>query len=99
MTPNAPRYQDDVRLGARYFKPEDFDVAEMVEGMANEKGVKPAQIALAWLLHKPYITAPIIGVAKIEQLEEAVNALDVKLNAKEMEQLEQCYKPHTGGVW
>lgn len=99
MTPNAPRYQDDVRLGARYFKPEDFDVAATVEGMANEKGVKPAQIALAWLLHKPGITAPIIGVAKIEQLEEAVNALDVKLNAKEMERLEQCYKPHTGGVW
>ena len=99
MTPNAPRYQDDVRLGARYFKPEDFDVAETVEGMANDKGVKPAQIALAWLLHKPYIMAPIIGVAKIEQLEEAVNALDIKLNAKEMERLEQCYKPHTGGVW
>jgi len=51
------------------------------------------------LLHKPYITAPIIGVAKIEQLEEAVNALDIKLNTKEMERLEQCYKPHTGGVW
>jgi len=99
IIPNAPRYQDDFRLGARYFKPEDFDVAETIEAMAKEKGVKPAQIALAWLLHKPYVTAPIIGVTKTEQLEEAVNALDIKLNTKEMERLEQCYKPHTAGVW
>ena len=98
-TLNAPRYQDDVRLGARYFKPEDFDVAETVEALAKEKGAKPAQIALAWLLHKPYVTAPIIGVSKIEQLEEAANALDIKLDTKEMERLEQCYKPHIAGMW
>jgi aryl-alcohol dehydrogenase (NADP+) len=99
VTPTAPRFQDDKRLEARYFKPEDFDVAETVEALAKDKGVKPAQIALAWLLHKPYVTSPIIGATKTEQIEEAVGALDVKLDAKEMERLEQCYKPHPGGVW
>ena len=94
VIPTTARYQDDKSLPDRYFKPEDFDVTETIEAMAKEKGVKAAQIAFAWLLHKPFITAPIIGAAKTKHLEEAVEALDVKLDVEEMKRLEECYKPH-----
>ena len=99
VTPTTPRFLDDVRLKARYFKPEDFDVAETVEALAKDKRVKPGQIALAWLLHKPYVTSPIIGATRTEQVEEAVDSMSIKLDAKEIERLEQCYKPHPAGVW
>ena len=64
-----------------------------VEAVANEKGVTPAQIALAWLLHKG-VTAPIVGATKVEHVEDAVAAIDVKLNTSDMERLEAKYKPH-----
>ncbi len=99
VIPTTPRFQDDKPFEALYFRPEDFDVAEMVDALAKDKGVKSAQIALAWLLHKPYVTSPIIGATRTEQVEESVDAMDVKLDAKEMEHLEQCYKPHQAGVW
>ena len=54
----------------------------------------PAQIALAWILHKPGVTAPIIGASKMEQFEQSLAALDVALDATEMQFLEEPYKPH-----
>jgi aryl-alcohol dehydrogenase-like predicted oxidoreductase len=92
-TPSSPRYKSDKYLSERYFTPEDFQVLETVQSMANEKGVTSAQIALAWLFHKD-VTSPIIGATKPEHIEEAVAALDVKLEAEEMAQLEAAYKPH-----
>ena len=74
-------------------KPEDFDVVETVEAVAKEKGVSPSQIALAWLLNKG-VTAPIIGATKVAHIEEAVGAIDVKLNSDDMARLEAPYKPH-----
>jgi aryl-alcohol dehydrogenase (NADP+) len=91
--PDSPRYQSDVPLRERYFKPEDFDILETVEQLAKEKGVTPSQIALAWLLHKG-VTAPIIGATRIEHVEEAVESTNVNLNSGEMERLEVGYKPH-----
>jgi aryl-alcohol dehydrogenase (NADP+) len=62
--------------------------------LAQQKGVKPAQIALAWLLHKPGITAPIIGASKMYQLEEAIAAVDISLSGDEQAFLEEPYQPH-----
>ena len=88
------RYESDKLLRERFFKPEDFDVVEAAQAIANEKGVTPAQVAIAWLLHKG-VTAPIVGPTKVEHVEDAVGAIDVKLNTSDMEQLEGKYKPHS----
>ncbi len=92
-TPNTPRYKSDKYLSERYFTPEDFQVQETVQALAEDKGVTPAQIALAWLLHKD-VTAPIIGATKPEHIEEAVAAVEIKLEAEDMTRLETGYKPH-----
>jgi aryl-alcohol dehydrogenase (NADP+) len=88
----APRYESDKRLQERFFKPEDFDIVDTVGAVAHDKGVTPAQVALAWLLHKG-VTAPIIGATRVEHVEDAASAVDVKLNASDMERLAK-YKPH-----
>ena len=77
-----------------YYQPEDFDVVDRVVAIAEQRGVKPAQIALAWLLHKPGITAPIIGASKMYHLEEAVAATEIILSDEEMQLLEEPYRPH-----
>jgi 1-deoxyxylulose-5-phosphate synthase len=77
-----------------YFASHDFDVVDRVVELAERHGVAPAQIALAWLLHKPGITAPIIGASKMPHLEQAVAALDIELSADEMTFLEELYQPH-----
>lgn len=77
-----------------YFAPEDFAVVDRVVEVAGRHGVSPAQIALAWLLHKPGVTAPIIGASKMRHLEEAVAAIEIALSAEEMELLEAPYRPH-----
>jgi aryl-alcohol dehydrogenase (NADP+) len=87
------RYESDKWLRERSFKPEDFDVVEEVVAVAKEKEVTPAQIALAWLFHKG-ITAPIVGATKVDHIEDAVAALDVKLNTSDIDRLEAKYKPH-----
>jgi 1-deoxyxylulose-5-phosphate synthase len=92
-TPSSPRYRTDKYFAERFFKPEDFDVVERVEEVAKEKDVTPAQIALAWLLHKG-VNAPIIGATKIEQLEEAVASVEIKLSSDDMKRLEEPYKTH-----
>jgi aryl-alcohol dehydrogenase (NADP+) len=87
------RYETDKLLRERFFKPEDFDVVEVVQAVAKEKDVTPSQVAIAWLLHKG-VTAPIIGATKVEHVEDAVAALNVKLSTGDMERLEAKYKPH-----
>jgi aryl-alcohol dehydrogenase-like predicted oxidoreductase len=77
-----------------YYQPQDFDVVDAVSAIAQEKGFSPAQIALAWLLHKPGVTAPIIGATKMYQLEEAVGAVEISLSDEEMARIEAPYKPH-----
>jgi aryl-alcohol dehydrogenase-like predicted oxidoreductase len=63
--------------------------------IAERRGVKPTQIALAWLLSKPDVTAPIIGASKLTHLDEAVAALAVRLEPEEIVFLEEPYRPHT----
>lgn len=77
-----------------YYESADFDVVDAVAAIAEERGFSPAQIALAWLLHKSGVTAPIIGATKMYQLEEAATAVDISLTEAEIEQIEAPYKPH-----
>ncbi len=69
------------------------EVNERVEQLAGEKDVSMAQLSLSWLLHKEWVDAPIIGASKVEHLEDAVEALDVKLSADDIEYLEAPYEP------
>jgi len=72
----------------------DFDIIERVAELASKKGVTSSQIALAWMLHRPEITAPIIGATKMSHLEEAVAAVHIQLTPEEITYLQQLYKPH-----
>ena len=67
---------------------------ERVGTIAEARGIPRAQVALAWLLHKPAVTAPIIGASKPHHLEDAIAALSVKLSPEDMAQLEEPYVPH-----
>jgi aryl-alcohol dehydrogenase-like predicted oxidoreductase len=91
---DTPRAQNDAFANELYFREEDFRVAERVNEIAKERGVSGPQIALAWVLHKPYITAPIIGASKMDQLDQALAALDLKLSDDEVLRLEELYQPH-----
>ncbi len=88
------RAKSDPFADELYFREEDFTVAECAAEVAKEHGVTASQIALAWLLNKPYITAPIIGSSKMEHLDQAVSALDIRLNEEEIKRLEEHYQPH-----
>ncbi len=92
--PAGVRYEKDSLVGSRYFRPEDFDVLERLEEVAKEKGVKPPQLALAWLLRRPWVTSPVIGPTKVEQLEELVSAVEISLTADDVRRLEEPYRPH-----
>ncbi|MDX3092268.1 aldo/keto reductase [Streptomyces sp. ME02-6978a] len=72
----------------------DRRIAEAVAAIAAERGLPRARIALAWLLHRPTVTAPIVGATKGSHIEDAVAALDVELTDKDLERLEQPYEPH-----
>lgn len=77
-----------------YYQESDFQIVDRVVELAQKRGVKPAQIALAWLLQQPGVTAPIIGASKIEHLKDAVEAVDLLLSDDERQLLESPYKPH-----
>jgi aryl-alcohol dehydrogenase-like predicted oxidoreductase len=72
----------------------DARVIDSLEALAKEAGVPPAQMALAWLLQKPGVIAPIIGVSKPEQLDDALVALEMRLEPQTMTRLEESYRPH-----
>ncbi|MCW2532792.1 MAG: putative aldo/keto oxidoreductase, NAD(P)-dependent, related to aryl-alcohol dehydrogenase [Blastococcus sp.] len=72
----------------------DRVIVERVATLAEARGVPRAQIALAWLLSKPVVTSPIVGVTKMQHLEDAIAAVDLKLTAEEIASLEEPYTPH-----
>jgi aryl-alcohol dehydrogenase (NADP+) len=76
-----------------YFQDTDFEILERVVESAEEEGVKPAQIALAWLLHQPGVTAPVIGASNTSQLDDAVEALKISLPREKRARLEELYLP------
>jgi aryl-alcohol dehydrogenase-like predicted oxidoreductase len=77
-----------------YYQPSDFTVVERVTEIARKRGVPNAQVALAWVLQQPGITAPIVGASKMDHLEDAVAALSLKLDDAERKALEEPYQPH-----
>ncbi len=78
-----------------YYADSDFQIVDRLKSLAETKQVKPAQLALAWILSKPGVSAPIIGASKMYQLEEAVAATTIKLSEDEMKALEELYQPHS----
>jgi len=88
------RAQTDDFAGMLYYRPEDFEVAERAWEIAKARNVTGSQVALAWILSKPGVTAPIIGASKLEHLDQSIAALDIKLTPDEIKRLEQPYLPH-----
>lgn len=77
-----------------YYSEADFAVLRAATELADARGVKSAQIALAWLLHKPGVTSPIVGASKMYQLDEAIAAAELTLSDDEVRALEEPYVPH-----
>jgi len=92
-TPTARAASDDFAWKL-YDHSADIEVMRACQAVADRLGVQPAQVAIAWLLNKPAMTAPIIGATKIEHLETAIAAVDLKLGEEEIRQLEAPYQPH-----
>jgi aryl-alcohol dehydrogenase-like predicted oxidoreductase len=91
--------RNTVRAGSDRYAEElyddaDFDVVDAVRAVAGERGLPPAQVALAWLLGRPGVTAPIVGATRLAHLEDAVAAVEVTLGEEEVARLEAPYRPH-----
>ena len=87
------RAQTDA-IGKRFYSDQDLQIAQRVSDVAEARGLPMAQVALAWMLSKPVVTAPIIGATKPHHLDDAVAAVSVKLTPDEIRQLEEAYQPH-----
>jgi aryl-alcohol dehydrogenase (NADP+) len=90
---NTERARTDEFSPRLYFRDADFKVVDAVETIAKDRGLSNMQVALSWVLKNPAITAPIVGASKLNHLEEAVAALDVKLSDDEAKALEAPYQP------
>lgn len=91
---STPRAQADTYGQSLYNRPEDWNVVEALEGVARERGDPPAAVALAWVLSKPAVTAPVLGVTRLDHLDAAVRAVDLDLKDEEVARLEGPYRPH-----
>ncbi len=78
-----------------YYQPSDFTIVDRIGEVARARGISNARVALAWMLTKPDVTAPIIGASKMGHLEDLVAALDVRLEESEIRRIEECYQPHS----
>ena len=87
------RAKTDEYSRRQYYRPQDFAVVDRVTEVARKRGVNNAQIALAWVLHQPGVTAPIIGASKPHHLEDAMAALSIKLDDAELKALAEPYQP------
>jgi aryl-alcohol dehydrogenase (NADP+) len=88
------REQHDEFGHTLYYAEADYDIADRVVQVAREKGVLPIQVALAWVVRQPGITAPIVGASKLEQLDQLIDGLSVTLTPDESRFLEERYQPH-----
>jgi aryl-alcohol dehydrogenase-like predicted oxidoreductase len=77
-----------------YYTETDYDIADRVGQVAREKGVLPIQVALAWVVQQPGITAPIVGASRLEQLDQLIDGLSITLTPDESRFLEEEYQPH-----
>ena len=81
-------------FGESLYTDADFDVVDELDAVAAQRHLPSAQVALAWLLGRPGVTAPIVGATKVEHLEDAIAAVDVTLSDAEVDQLQKPYRPH-----
>jgi aryl-alcohol dehydrogenase (NADP+) len=88
------RARTDSYAHSMYYRESDFALVDRITEVAQARGAKNAQVALAWMLTKPGVSAPIIGASKMYQLEDAVAALSIKLTGDEVKKLEAGYEPH-----
>jgi aryl-alcohol dehydrogenase-like predicted oxidoreductase len=82
-------------FGKRLYRDSDRAIVDAVATVAEKRGVNRVQVALAWLLSRPVVSAPIVGVTNAKQLDDALGALGLELSAEEIEQLEEHYEPHS----
>jgi aryl-alcohol dehydrogenase-like predicted oxidoreductase len=92
--PPTVRARSDAFAHELYYADGDYAVAAAVADIATRRGVSPAQVALAWVLRQPAVTAPIIGATKMAHLEQAIAALNLALDDEECAALESPYQPH-----
>jgi aryl-alcohol dehydrogenase-like predicted oxidoreductase len=90
----TPRAASDDYSPRLYDHPTDWDVVDVVERVAAARGVTMAEVAMAWLLGRPGVAAPIVGATKIAHIDSAIRALDITLSADETAALESAYAPH-----
>jgi len=97
-TPNkggsTTRSRSDAYAHSMYYREDDFAVVERLGAVARQIGVSQSQAALAWLLGKPGVTAPIIGASRVEHLDQAVDAVAIRLQPEQVKALEEPYRPH-----
>jgi len=91
---DTKRSEVDTFAKDMYYSPDDFAVAEAVAAVAEQRNCTAAQVALAWVLQAPGVTAPIVGVTKARQLTELIAAVDIKLTPEEIAAVEKPYRPH-----
>jgi 1-deoxyxylulose-5-phosphate synthase len=91
---DTTRAKTDDFAGRLYYQPEDFAIVDRVSAIAKKRGINNAQVALAWVMAQPGITAPIIGATKMNHLDDALAALAVRLTDSELKSLEELYQPH-----
>ncbi|HKD06669.1 MAG TPA: aldo/keto reductase, partial [Bryobacteraceae bacterium] len=77
----------------QYYRPQDFALVDKLTQIANNRGINNAQAALAWVLQQPGVTAPIIGATKPHHLDDALAALNVRLDESELKLLDEAYQP------
>jgi 1-deoxyxylulose-5-phosphate synthase len=87
------RAKTDDYMKKLYYTPQDFAITERITDVSRKRGLLNVQVALAWVLQQPGITAPIVGVTKLEQLDQLVGALPVKLEEQELQALSEAYQP------
>jgi aryl-alcohol dehydrogenase-like predicted oxidoreductase len=88
------RAEVDPMARSLYGSEADYDVAEACERVASRRGIPPAQVACAWLLQAPGVTAPVVGATRLEHLKELIGSVDVTLSREEVDELERPYQPH-----
>ncbi len=91
---NTVRAKVDDFAHSMYYQESDFQIVDRVVEVAGRLGHSPAQVALAWLLHQPGISAPIVGASKMQHLEDALAALEIRLSEPDLRYLEELYQPH-----
>ena len=88
------RARTDEYAQRMYYQDSDFCVVDCLSTIAQRRGVSNAQVALSWILAQPGVTAPIIGARRTEHLDDAVAAVELRLEKTELDALEEPYRPH-----